>query len=181
MNSSTTPTLVAIFVQLGLGLLVFQANPKRTSNQCFLLLSLAIAGWLASLFITFASKSASVAEFGIRQASVGGALILCSFNLLRVSIRERQKGWPGILRNSRTWLVITFGIILLCQTKLFLKGAQMPHLAGGAPSPVYGKAIYLYVVYFVSAFIALIFSYCRDLRKATSGERAELAFVLVGG
>ena len=181
MNSSTTPTLAAITIQLGLGLLVFQANPKRISNQCFLFLSAAIGLWLAILYITFTTHSAVVAEFGIRQASVTGALILFSFNLLRLSIRERQKGWPGILRNSRAWLVITFGIIVLCQTKMFLKSAQMPHLTGGAPSPVYGEAVYLYVIYFVAAFVALIVSYWRDLKKATGGERAELAFILVGG
>jgi PAS domain S-box-containing protein len=181
MNSSTTPTLVAITIQLGLGLLVFQANPKRISNQCFLFLSAAIGLWLAILYITFTTHSAVVAEFGIRQASVAGALILFSFNLLRLSIRERQKGWPGILRNSRAWLVITFGIIVLCQTKMFLKSAQMPHLTGGAPSPVYGEAVYLYVIYFVAAFVALIVSYWRDLKKATGGERAELAFILAGG
>jgi len=181
MNSSTTPTLAAITIQLGLGLLVFQANPKRISNQCFLFLSAAIGLWLAILYVTFTTHSAVVAEFGIRQASVTGALILFSFNLLRLSIRERQKGWPGILRNSRAWLVITFGIIVLCQTKMFLKSAQMPHVAGGAPSPVYGEAVYLYVIYFVAAFVALIVSYWRDLKKATGGERAELAFILVGG
>ena len=101
MNSSTTPTLAAIIVQLGLGLLVFQANPKRASNQCFLLLSSAIGIWLASLYATFTTNSAGVAEFGIRQASVAGALMLFSFNLVRLSIRERQKGWPGQSPASR--------------------------------------------------------------------------------
>ena len=182
MNSSTTPTLAAIIIQLGLGLLVFQANPKRTSNQCFLVLSLAIGIWLASLYITFTAKSASIAEFGIRQASVAGALMLFSFNLIRLSIRERQKSWRGILRNSRTWSIITFGIIIYCQTKIFLKGAQMPHLAGGAPIAIYGKgAAEIYLIYVVAAFVTLIISYGRDMKKATSGERAELAFILVGG
>jgi PAS domain S-box-containing protein len=182
MNSSTAPTLAAIIIQLGLGLLVFQANPKRASNQCFLLLSLAIGIWLASLYITFTAKSASVAEFGIRQASVAGALMLFSFNLIRLSIRERQKSWPRILRNSRTWLVITFGIIIYCQTKIFLKGAQMPHLAGGAPTAIYGKAAaWIYLIYVAAGFTTLILSYCRDMKKASSGERAELAFILVGG
>ena len=181
MNSSTTPTLLAIFIQLGLGLLVFQANPKRTTNQCFLLLSSAIGLWLTSLYVTFTTHSAGVAEFGIRQASVAGALMLCSFNLVRLSIRERQKGWPGILRHSRTWLLVTFGMIILCQTKVFLKGAQMPHLTGGAPIPVYGAAGPVYLIYVVAGFVTLFVSYWHDLRKTTGGERAELAFILIGG
>jgi PAS domain S-box-containing protein len=183
MNSSTTPTLIAIIVQVGLGLLVFQANPKRTTNQCFLLLSSAIGLWLISLYISFATNRADVAEFGIRQASATGALMLYSFNLLRLSIRERQRGWPGILRHSRTWLFVTIGIIILCQTKAFLRGAEMPHLSGGTPIPIYGDRIYLqiYAAYLVAAFIALIISYWRDLRKTTGGERAELGFILIGG
>jgi PAS domain S-box-containing protein len=186
MSSSVTPTLVAVAVQLGLGMLVFQANPKRASNQCFLVLSLAIGIWLGSLYITFTAQTASVAEFGIRQASVAGALMLISFNLIRLSIREKQKSWGRILRNSRAWFVLTSAMIIFCQTKTFLKGAEMPHVAGGAPLPVYGKVYgydsgLIYGVYVAAAFITLILSYCRDLRKTSGAERAELAFILFGG
>lgn len=181
MNSSTTPTLAVIIIQLGLGLVVFQANPRRKSNQCFLLLSLVIAAWLVSLYLAFSAKSAGLAEFSIRQASAAGVLYLAVLNLLRLSIRQRQQGWSDLLRHSRIWLVLTIGIVVLCQTKAFLKGAQMPHLIAGAPSPIYGEAIYIYSIYFLIAFVALIISYWRDLRTTTGGERAELAFILLGG
>ena len=46
MNSATIPLIVAILLQIALGSVVFLANPKRAANQCFLLLSLAIIGWL---------------------------------------------------------------------------------------------------------------------------------------
>jgi uncharacterized membrane protein YhfC len=62
MNSATTAVLAALTIQIGLGLAVFQANPKRQSNQCFLILSLTIAAWLASLYIAFqATNSVDVA------------------------------------------------------------------------------------------------------------------------
>src|ERR1041385_2414664 len=181
MNSSTAPTLAAIIIQLGLGLVVFQANPKRKSNQCFLLLSLVIAAWLVSLYLAFSARSADLAEFSIRQASAAGVLYLVTLNLLRLSIRQKHYNWRDLLRHSRIWLVVTIGIVALCQTKAFLKGAQMPHLTGAAPSPIYGEGIYIYAVYFIAAFVALIIGYGRDLRKTTGGEHAELAFILLGG
>jgi len=48
MNNAAFPTLAAIVIQLALGLTVFQANPRRKSNQCFLLLS-AVIGCLAAV------------------------------------------------------------------------------------------------------------------------------------
>jgi PAS domain S-box-containing protein len=183
ITSATTPTLVAIILQLGLGLTVFQANPKRKSNQCFLLLSLVIATWLVSLYFAFVARTPNSAEFAIRQASAVGVLYLAALNLLRLSIRQNQSTWREILSHSRSWLVITAGIVALCQTKVFLKGAVIPLQIGAAPSPIYGStvAVWIYAGYFVAGFAVLIVSYWRDLRRTSGSERAELAFVLIGG
>src|ERR1700730_2468324 len=137
--SSTTATFAAIIVQLGLGLLVFQAHPGRRSNQCFLFLSLAISAWLASLYCAFSAKTAGSAEFWIRQASATGVVYLAALNLLRLSIRYSQQDWQSLLRRSRLWLVLTLVIVVFCQTKVFLQAAEIPHIAGAAPSPVYRK------------------------------------------
>jgi PAS domain S-box-containing protein len=180
--SSTTATFAAIIIQLGLGLLVFQANPGRRSNQCFLFLSLAISAWLASLYCAFSAKTAASAEFWIRQASATGVVYLAALNLLRLSIRHSQHDWRSLFRRSRLWLALTLGIVVFCQTKIFLKAAEMPHIAGAAPSPIYGKqGVLVYAIYFIAAFVTLIFSYWRDLQKSSSAERTELAFILVGG
>src|SRR6266852_1032733 len=50
MNSETVPILGAVIIQSALGLTVFLANPRRKSNQCFLLLSFSAVGWLAALY-----------------------------------------------------------------------------------------------------------------------------------
>jgi PAS domain S-box-containing protein len=184
MNHATIPILAAIVIQLGLGLAVFQANPKRTSNQCFLFLSFAIGIWLGSLYCAFSSSKPASAEFSIRQASAAGAVILTAFNLLRLSIRERDKGWRSIIRHSRFWLFITAGIIVLCQTKLFLQGARIPqHGAAGSllPSPIYGPAFPVYLTYFVTAIVALFITTARDMRATTGSDRAELGFILIAG
>ncbi len=183
MSGATVPTLGAIALQLILGLAVFQANPKRRLNQCFLLLSLVIVGWLASLHFALTATNAAVAEFSIRQASVAGALILCMFNLLRLSVRDRDQSWRNILGRSRVWLIATAGIVVLCQTGFFLQGGDDSRTRWGPPPPfpLYGAGIFLYTAFFVAAIIALIISTWRDLRSTSGGEHAELAFILIGG
>ena len=95
MSNATVPILFALLVQLGLGLAVFQANPRRVSNQCFLMLSVAAALWLTSLYFASRPGSPALAALAIRQASAMGILILAVLNLLRLSIRHRGAGWWG--------------------------------------------------------------------------------------
>jgi len=184
MNSAAAPTLVALIIQCGLGLVVFFANRKRRSNQCFLVLSLAIVAWMGSLYCAFAATDQGVAEFAIREASAAAALIFASFNLLRLSIRERQTSWGQMFRRSRSWLLVTSAIVVLCQTKFFLQGARIPnHATAGIllPSPIYGPAFRIYLVYFVAAMVALFYSTVRDIRATAGRDRSELAFILIAG
>ncbi len=141
MSNATIPTLGAMLLQLALGLTVFLANRHRLANQSFLLLSLAIDAWLGSLYLAFIASTPQIAEFAIRQASASGAVYLAMLNLLRLSVRQKQQSWPTLLGKSRVWLIVTIGVVVLCQTKVFLRGAEMPHNLGGAPIPIYGPAI----------------------------------------
>ncbi len=179
MTGSTISTLAAMVLQLSLGVAVFLANRRRLANQCFLLLSFTIVGWLGGLLLAFTATNPSSAEFAIRQASVAGVAYLLTLNLLRLSVRQRQLGWKGIFAHSKTWLLLTLGIVVLCQTKFFLLGAEMPHL-DQAPSPNYGPGVFVYSVYFAGAFVLLMVSYGRDLRNTTGAEYAELSFILIG-
>jgi PAS domain S-box-containing protein len=184
MNNATIPILVAIFIQLGLGLIVFQSNPRRRSNQCFLFLSVAIGGWLLNLYFAFGAGNEFVAEFSIRGASTAAALIFAAFNLLRLSTRHKSADWREILGHSRGWLVVTAAIVVLCQTKFFLHGAHIPSQASAAhvlPRPIYGPAFPLYLAYFVGAILALFIATTRDLRSTAGANRTELAFILIAG
>jgi len=125
MNSSTIPILVALFIQLALGLVVFQANRQLKSNQSFLLLSAVAAGWLCTLYYASTATDAGMAAFWIREASAFGALNLACFNLLRLSIREKNRNWKEILRQSRIWIVATAAIVVFCQTRFYLPGARL--------------------------------------------------------
>ena len=182
MNSTTIPVLAALFVQLALGFVVFQSNWHRKANQCFLLLSLVAVGWLSSVYYISTATSPEGAARAIRAASVFGWLILVALNLLRLSIRQREKSWPAILKRSKTWLIATAILVVLCQTKAFLLTTRLTHGTGhNLPMPVYGPAIYAYMACFAAAILLLIVSTWRDLRATSGSERAELAFILVGG
>jgi PAS domain S-box-containing protein len=184
MNAATLPVLVAIAIQLGLGAIVFQANPRRKANQVFLLLSLAIEGWLVSFYFAFSTADLGVAEFSIRQASACGAIILATFNLLRLSIRDGHAGWTVILRRGRLWLFAAAAVAAFSQTELFLLEARWPTAAAdevSLPAPVYGPYSFLYAIYFAVAVLALIIHSIQDLRSTSGREHAELAFILIAG
>jgi nitrogen-specific signal transduction histidine kinase len=183
MNSVTTPILAALVIQIGLGLAVFQANPKRHSNQCFLILSLTIACWLASLYFAFIAKNPLAAERAIRAAFASSTLIPACFNVLRLSIRERRRGWRVILGHSRVLLLLTAAVVCLCLTKFFLSGAEiLPPTRHGPtlPRPIYGPGFWIHTVFFAVSILMLMVTYIRDLRRMSGGERAELAFILIG-
>jgi PAS domain S-box-containing protein len=178
MNSSTIPILVALFIQLALGLVVFQANRHRKANQSFLLLSLVAAGWLFSLYSVLTTTSPTAAAFWIRQASVFGVLLLAVFNLLRLSIKNGERRWSEILGYSWPWIAASIVVIGFCETNFFLQGAHLSPSTGSFV-PVY-RNFQPYLFYFAGAGAVLILSYALDLRRTTATKRAELAFILIG-
>src|SRR3989440_1592221 len=181
MIGSTVAILTAVLIQLALGGTVYLANRQRKSNQAFLLLSLAATAWLGSLYYILTATQLRAAEVGIREASVAGILILAMLNLQRLSL-GRQQTWRAILSQSKLWLILTAGIIVLCQTRFFLQETRFTRVGNQlTPIPVYGTGVYLYVGYFVLAIAVLALSVWRDLRKTTGAARTELAFILIGG
>jgi len=183
MNSASISTIAALIIQSGLGLAVFQANPRRKSNQCFLLLSLVIGVWLGSLYFAFSTSRSDVAALSIREASAAGALVLAVFNLLRWTIVKPNLSWPEILRASWLWLAVVLVVVGFCQTRFFLQGASFTQPNGAVspvPLPIYGKGFALHVLYVATAGLVVVFGYARDLKRSSGGQQAELAFVLIG-
>ncbi len=183
MNGATAPILTALIAQLGLGLAVFISNTQRKSNQCFLMLSLVAVGWLGSIYGALTTTDPGVAAVCIREASTAGALIVVTLNLLRLSIRWRQESWLATLRRSWIWIVLTLGIVLLCQSSYFLVGAEIPHHAGGTlaqAKPVYGPGVNIFTAYLALAFVGSVVECWRDLRQTTGAEHAELQVLIAG-
>lgn len=183
MSSAAILTLAVMVIQLGLGVAVFQANPRRKANQCFLLLSFLVAAWLGNLYLLFFARSPEAARFYIREASATGALTLPIFNLLRLSIQKPNQRWRTIFRDSWIWQGSGLLIAVFCQTRFFLQDVRFSPVAGGAisaPLANYGSASGLYALYFAAAGLAVIINYARDLGRTSGAKRAELAFILIG-
>jgi len=183
MNSATLPILVALIVQLALGLVVFQANRQLKSNQAFLFLSVIASAWLCAMYFAITATSLAGAALWIRQTYAVGALIPAAFNLLRLSIRERQVGWTVILRQSRVWIVLTIAAVIFCQTRWFLTGARFRNALGeSVPDAIYAyPGIMIFGIAFGLAIITLVIAALRDLRLSSGAVRAELGFIMIGG
>lgn len=182
MNGATIAIVVALATQLALGVVVFQSNWHRKANQAFFLLSLAAAGWLSSLYLTFVSRRPFIAALGIREASVSAALILTSLNIFRISLRHDGESWRQILWRGRFWLVAVGAVFVLCQTPYFLHSARIVEPVGSTiPDPIYGNGIFVYSLFFALAAVALTFNLVRDFRATTGGQHAELSFVMICG
>jgi len=183
MNSATTPIIVALLGQIGLAFAVFQANPKRRSNQCFLLLSMAICVWLMYRYFGLSTRVPAVAELCIRESCAAGAIILALLNLLRLTIRNRQSRWRDLLRESIPWFAVGLAVVVLCQTSFFIKGVRLnvDNITGlSAPDPIPGVGFLIFNIYFLAAIATLGFQLTRDLRMLAGSQRSEMAFIMIG-
>ena len=183
MNSATTPIIVALLGQIGMAFAVFQANPKRRSNQCFLLLSMAICVWLMYRYFGLSTRAPAVAELCIRESCATGAIILVLLNLLRLTIRNRQSRWHHLLRDSLPWFAVGLAVVVLCQTSFFIRGVRLnvDNITGlSAPDPIPAAGFLIFNVYFLAAVATLIFQITRDLRMLAGSQRSEMAFVMIG-
>jgi hypothetical protein len=135
------------------------------------------------MYAAITATTLNGAAFWIRQTYAVGALIPLAFNLLRLSIRERQANWRGIVRESRLWIVLTIGAVIFCQTNWFLTGARFSNGLGySVPDPIYAyPGIAIFGASFGLAIVTLVIAALRDLRLSTGAVRAELGFVMIGG
>ena len=178
MNSQSLPLWLALFMQLGLGLAVFRGNPRNYANQSFLLVSAIICGWLLSLHFAYNAIRAEEAELWIRNASSIGLLIVNGFDLLRLAIVHRERGWREIGKRSFLLLAPSLLVIGLCYTPLFLRSAELR--TGQIPGAIYGPLFPLYFWFFAISVALVVVLYLRDLRRASGMQRVELQFVIAG-
>src|SRR5437588_2132611 len=179
MNIGSIPLWLALFLQLGLGLAVFRANPRSYVNQSFLLVSVILSAWLVSLHFAFGASQAGAAAFWIRNASASGPLIAIGFDLLRLAILCREGGWRDIWRRSAVLALSSLAVMAMCYMPLFLRYAEIR--TGEIPRPVYGPLFPFYLGFFGIIGLAVIGLYVRDVRRTSGMQRVELQFVIAGG
>jgi nitrogen-specific signal transduction histidine kinase len=178
MNIESIPLWLALFLQLGLGLAVVRANPRSYVNQSFLLVSVILSAWLVSLHFAFGATQPAAAAFWIRNASASGLLMAIGFNLLRLAILYRDRGWRDIWRRSAVLALCSLVAGAICYTPLFLRYAEIRN--GEIPRPVYGPLFPFYVGFCAIIGLAVIGLYVRDLQRTSGRQKVELQFVVAG-
>ena len=169
--------LTALITNVSIGIAVFFTNRKRVANQHFFTMTLITAAWLASLGFSSMSDNSADLEFWIRQSSLLGALTPATFNILRFAISRPTEGWLIALWHGRVWLLCSAGVGILCQSDLFLTGANISYPVG---EPIYGHGFLLYVGYFITAISFMIYGFVRDTKNSIGIHRIELQFTLLG-
>jgi signal transduction histidine kinase len=176
---------LAILVSIVLGLSVYLTNPRRTTNQTFLVLSCILAIWLTHLGVGFQTQSAVVAKFCAKGSTVLSIFIPLGFNWLRASIKYPQKNLWAIVRHAPRWLGLAVLTAALCTTDFYVRDMLMPArgMSGHQPipEPVYGPGVFLFAAYFMTSLLVLIGLFARDVRQMQGVPRTELQFILLGG
>jgi PAS domain S-box-containing protein len=180
MNSQAVPILGALVIQAAVGFAVFVTNRHRKATQSFLVLSIAMICWLASLYFGSTSHDLVFVATNMRVAFAAAVLILLALNFLRLSTVNPDATWRDILGHCRGWIVLALAMIIFCQSNLLVKGARFPDQPGAAPQPIYDWGVYLYAYCFTTALIVLLVASLRDLRNSSGRIRSELGYFLLG-
>jgi signal transduction histidine kinase len=182
-------TLISIAHFLGIaisfftGAFVFLTNPRRRTNQLFLMLSILLTTWLIFMAIAFLYPDVKTVAMCVRGCMMAGAMIPLSFDWLRVSIMHPEKSRWWILTQSPLWLMASLIIAAVSLTHFFVLGAT-PSLAGVTshiiPDPVYSATFPLYSAFQIINMGLLIHRFVGDLRKTRGIQKTELQFILLG-
>jgi PAS domain S-box-containing protein len=180
MNRQEVPILGALVVQAAVGFAVFVTNRHRKATQSFLILSIAMICWLASLYFGSTSHDLAIVAANMRVAFAAGVLILLALNFLRLSTVKPDATWRDLLRHSGGWIILALAIIIFSQSDLLVRGARFPDQPGAAPQPIYDWGVYLYAYFFTGALVVLLVASLRDLRNSSGRIRSELGYFLLG-
>lgn len=170
-----------VLVNVLLGVLVFFTNSRRLANQFFFALAAHMSLWTLCVLRAVQAWTEDEATFWIRNAFFVTALFPGSFAALHVGIRLPGENPRSVLWRTRAFWLWGLAMGLLCYSRFFLRGVEMP--AGGAAAVAnahYGPGFALFVLYFAAACGVAAQRFFRDLAQSGGIERAELQFVLLG-
>ena len=175
---------LGIAISFILGALVFHTNPRRRTNQFFLMLSILLMTWLIFMAIAFLYRDVRTVAMCVRGCMMAGALIPLSFDWLRVSIMQPDKSRWWIFTNSPVWLIVSLIVAGISLTHFFVLGATYSSSVVASthtiPDPVYSPYFPLYSAFQIVNMALLIFRFIQDLRATRGIQKAELQFILLG-
>ncbi len=172
--------LVALLLDLALGVVVYLAHTRRTVNRHYLTLSMVVGAWLVANWHVLHAESEPAAGMWIRIATAAASMIPVCCNVLRICVAQPGLDWAGALRRTRRLWALNAAVIAVCFLPPFLRGVRMPVPPNVVADPVYGPAFVLFVLYFVGVLVYLAFAFFRERRHAVGAQRAELDFLILG-
>ncbi len=169
-------SILALTLNILLGLVVFSMNSSRRQNRYFLILSLSFAAWMACLIMGAVTHDKEMVLFWIRQASVTAAILPITADMLRISISQPEESGKRLALALQPLIFLFLAVAALCQTEFFLKDVI---LTEGFGKPIYGPGQLLYLAYWLVVLVILVWRFVRDTQNASGIERAELNFMLL--
>lgn len=183
MNLISVINFCIIVATFTLGGLVLRTNPRRTTNQTYLLISLFSGLWVVFLGFAFLCTTTSFATDWIRGAHSVGATIPLLCDWLRLAIIHPDKKLKHLIRMNPYLLSATLLFCALSQTPLLIESATIPDRAAHPamiPEAVLGPFYFLYGWFFILAFSVLTFRFMNSRRQATGMQQLELNFTCLG-
>ena len=163
-----------IFINVGLGILVFAKKPTfRRVNFVFSLLSWAVAGWTLSVLMAYLFNDSSWRIFWGRTSFATSGAIPTAFLWFTVLFPREQRR----LSSVRLFLMGLPSIVflLLSYTNLIVSS-----LHAGLPVFNYGPAYPLFSIYFVSYMFLAFFFLMRTYGRSMGIERLQIKYCLIG-
>ena len=174
---------LVLMLDLAMGIVVFFTNRGRTANQQFLLLSLVIGFWIASVTWALLATTNLQAERMIRMAFFASSFIPTCFNLLRHVLVHPDRTLIRAALEMRGPMAANLAIALLTLTPLMMSGVRLPEVSPGqlaVAEPVYGPGFPLFSLYFLFAIGHLVWRFTVNIRQLSGLQRVELQFMLLG-
>ena len=185
MNLVSAFHLITLGSNLGLGFGVYRTNAKRATNQLFLVLSMLLALWLASLAVGFVAHDTGTIVWWMRSCHGVASFFPLAFEWMRLAIIHPKDGTWAVIRRDPLWLAIALIMATLSFTPWIVAGASFPPLTDfsgsrSIPEPLLGPAFPAYASFYVLSLGLLVWRFYRSIRTYEGMRRAELQFILLG-
>jgi len=177
MNAYAVMSLVALIVNVTVGLYVLSRAPRTTLNRLFFAVMMCLAAWSAGELIQRLSHSAAAAMRGERVAAFGWCLVGAFFVLMVLELTDHQASVRKPLVLAACFVPGLFFIAMIESSRLVFKGFTKIYWGWEEIQGAWRFPSKIYVVAMFLVGLVILFSYWRT---ATSRhKKAGAAYLLL--
>lgn len=166
--------VVALVINVGLGVLVIRVARRGMLKSLFLLLTIASIGWMITNYLSDHPLNYGMVLISIRLTFLFPVLFLWLLLLFSSKIVQRSLGFLSIVFSLLPVLLLS-GLIL--NSNLIIKEI---HLATNGLSLEFGNLGYLYLIYFIFFIVAPLIILIRKRNQATGLIKFQINSTLIG-